>query len=107
VPWITRRLELGVPQTPLPPADLAIESRQALRGDLKAFYIDASVDACGVPLAELPFPEGASVAVIVRGQELIAPRGSTTLQEGDHVFVISRREDLPLVLLLFGRPVEE
>jgi potassium/hydrogen antiporter len=44
--------------------------------------------------------------LVVRGTELIAPRGATVLLPGDHVHVFCRREDRPFVELLFGRPSE-
>jgi cell volume regulation protein A len=40
--------------------------------------------------------------LIVRKDELIAPRGDTVLLVGDHVFVFCRPEDRPTVDLLFG-----
>ncbi len=57
-----------------------------------------------MPIAELPFPEDSAAALIVRGDELIAPKGGTILQPGDRVFVFSRPEDLPFLQLMFGRP---
>jgi cell volume regulation protein A len=60
-----------------------------------------------VPLAELDVPEGAAVALIVRGDRLIAPKGSTVLLPGDHVYLIAHEEDAPFIHLLFGRQEEE
>jgi cell volume regulation protein A len=45
--------------------------------------------------------------LIIRGRELIAPRGNTVLQAGDHVYVFCKREDKPLLLLLFGQEGED
>jgi cell volume regulation protein A len=41
--------------------------------------------------------------LIVRGSELIAPRGDTELRSGDHVYVFCRREDRGLIHLMFGQ----
>jgi cell volume regulation protein A len=46
------------------------------------------------------------VVLIVRGDELLAPRGNTVLLPGDHVYVFCRPEDRPFVGLLFGRMEE-
>jgi hypothetical protein len=35
------------------------------------------------------------------------PTPGTKLQAGDHVHVIARPEDRPLIQLMFGRPEEE
>jgi cell volume regulation protein A len=107
VAWATRRLGLGSRQPPAPQAVLAIESRVPLQGELMSFYIDDALVVCGVRLDELDFPEGASVALIVRGQQLIPPKGGTALLPGDHVYVVVQAEDRPLIQLMFGRPEEE
>jgi cell volume regulation protein A len=107
VAWATRRLGLESPQPPSPHALLAIESRVPLEGDLTPFYIDEALVVCGLRLDELDFPEGASVALIVRGDRLVAPKGTTRLELGDHVYVIAQDEDRPFIQLMFGRPEQE
>jgi cell volume regulation protein A len=57
-----------------------------------------------VPLADIPFPDGTAVTLIVRGRELVAPKGTTVLSPGDHVYVFARTEELALIQLMFGRP---
>jgi len=106
VAWATRRLGLGSPEPPAPHAVLAVESRVPLKGDLISLYIDDALVVSGVRLDELDFPEGASVALIVRGEELIPPKGSTVLKPGDHVYVVVQPEDRPLIQLMFGRQEE-
>lgn len=101
---VTRWLGLETAEPPAPQAVLEIESRQPLNGELLSFHVDEALVVTGVPLAELPFPEGAAVTMIVRGQELIAPKGQTALLPGDHVYVFARSEDRALVQLMFGRP---
>lgn len=105
VPWVTRKLGLQSRETPQPGATLEIESRGPLRGELLSFYVDEMLAVSGVPMAELPFPEGSAATMIVRGNDLIAPRGDTKLEPGDHVYVLCRRkEDRPMIYLMFGRP---
>jgi cell volume regulation protein A len=107
VPWVTRRLGLESGEPPPPRAVLEIESMQPLKGELLSFYIDPALVVAGVPIAELPFPDGAAATLIVRGQELVAPKGATVLLPGDHVYVFARPEDRPFIQLMFGRPEEE
>jgi cell volume regulation protein A len=40
--------------------------------------------------------------LIVRGPELVAARGPTVLQPGDHVYIFFRPEDRAYMELLFG-----
>jgi cell volume regulation protein A len=107
VAWATRRLGLQSREPPAPQALLGIESRVPLKGELMSFYIDEALVVCGVRLDELDFPEEASVVLIVRGDRLVPPKGATTLDPGDHVYVVTQTEDRPLIQLMFGRPEEE
>ena len=107
VAWATRRLGLHAPEPPAPQAVLAVESRMPLQGELLSFYIDEAVAVAGVALEELEFPDGAAVALIVRGDALIPAKGATVLRPGDHVYLIAQQEDLPLIRLMFGRAEAE
>jgi potassium/hydrogen antiporter len=104
VAWITRRLGLESSEPPAPPAVLQIESRTQLSGELLSFYIEERLAVAGLPLKEIPFPEGAAATLIIRGEDMIGPRGNTVLQPGDHVYVIVRPESRPMIQLMFGRP---
>jgi potassium/hydrogen antiporter len=107
VAWVTRRLGLQSNEPPAPHAVLAIESRQPLRGELMSFYIDEALVVNGISLEDLPLPDASAVTLIVRGDRLLPPTGSLTLQPGDHVHVITQPEDRAIVQLMFGRPEEE
>lgn len=100
----TRALGQEERARPAPAAVLEISSMQHLKGDLLSFHVDESLVVCGTPIRDIVFPDGAAVALVVRGQELVAARGNTELMPGDHVFVFCRREDRPFITLLFGRP---
>jgi potassium/hydrogen antiporter len=107
VPWVTRLLGLQSEEPPAPRAILEIESAQKLNGMLLSFYIDDALAVCGEPLAQLPFPDGVAVTMIVRGNDLIPPRGATQLLPGDHVYVLVTPEHEGFVQLIFGRPEAE
>ena len=100
----TRLFKLEEDAPPTPSAVMQVEAAQALNADLISFYVTPAIAAAGVSLADLPFPEGAAVSMIVRGNDLIPPKGSTVLEPGDHVYVITKSEDLSEIQLLFGKP---
>jgi cell volume regulation protein A len=106
VPWMARRLALEAKEPPAPPALLEISSTRPLRGDLLSYYVDEALDVAGTPVAAIPFPEGVSVALILRDDALLAPKPETILEVGDHVYVVASAEERPFVQLLFGRPEE-
>lgn len=106
IPLLVRRLGLEGDEPPPPPAVLEIVSTQKLEGALLSFHVEEELDVCGVPLSEIPFPEGSAVTLILRGDQLIVPKGGTKLQPDDHVYVVTTPADRPFVQLLFGRPEE-
>ena len=42
--------------------------------------------------------------MIVRGRQLIAPKGDTRLEVGDHAYVLTKPDGVGMVQLLFGHP---
>lgn len=99
---VTRWLQLAVPEQPQPSAVLEINSAHPLTREIASFYIEPAVAVCGASLAEIRLPSSAAVMLIVRGQELVAARGPTVLQAGDHVYVFFQPEDRAYIGLLFG-----
>jgi potassium/hydrogen antiporter len=87
-----------------PRAVVEIFSTDPLEGEILSFHISPALVVAGAQIRDVPFPEGAYVVLIVRGTQLLPPRGSTTLAPGDHVHVFVRPQDRPLVDLLFGHP---
>lgn len=102
VRWLTRRLRLESRAPPPPPAVLEITSTSILKGEVMSFFIEPASTVAGATIADLPFPEASSALLIVRGSELVAARGPTVIQPGDHIYVFVRPEDRRLMLLLFG-----
>ena len=103
---VTRWLGVEAPEPPPASAVLEITSMQQLNGDVLAFYVDTASAVAHSAISDLPFPEGAAVMLLVRGNELVAARGPTRLEPGDHVYVFCRPEDRPFVQLMFGRSEE-
>lgn len=106
VRWVGRRLRLTDEEPPTPEAVLEIDSTQPLDVELITFLVAPASAVCGAHIADIPFPERSSAMLVVRGSELLAAKGDTELQAGDHVFVFCPRDDVPTVRLLFGREAE-
>jgi cell volume regulation protein A len=103
----TRWFGMDADEPPKPHALLELESMTPLKGELMTFYVDEALAVAGAPLSDLPFPDGAAAALIIRHDEMIPPRGTTVLMPGDHIYVFARPEDRHFMLLMFGRPEEE
>lgn len=104
IPWLMRKLRLESDEPPPPPAVLEIVSTHPLSGILLSFYVDEALDVTGIPLREIPFPEGTAITLILRDDAILVPKGHSVLQAGDHVYVATAPADRPFVQLLFGRP---
>jgi cell volume regulation protein A len=104
--WAARRLGLEVPGPPPPKAVLEILSTRQLGGEVLSFYVEPASAVAGSRISDLPFPEGSAVMLVVRGRDLVAARGRTVLQPGDHVYVFAPGAEKPFVQLLFGRAEE-
>jgi cell volume regulation protein A len=105
--WAARQLGLAVQSAPSPRAVLEINSTQRLAGEVISFYVEPASAVAGSRISELTIPEGSAVMLVVRGRELLAARGRTVLQPGDHVYVFTSPGDKPFVQLLFGRQEED
>jgi cell volume regulation protein A len=107
VKWATKLFGVEADEPPRAHAVLELESMKPVKGEMLTFYIDEALAVAGVPLQDLPFPDGAAASLIIRGDEMIPPKGSTVLLPGDHIYLFAKPEDKQFILLMFGRPEEE
>lgn len=105
--WAARWLGVGSPAPPSPRAQLEIVSTQRLAGEVMSFYVEPASAVAGSRISDLPIPDGSAVMLVVRGRELVAARGRTVLQPGDHVYLFTPPQERPFVQLLFGRQEQD
>lgn len=70
-------------------------------GEAIAFAVGAQSPAVGRPLAEVNFPEGSIVAAVVRGRDVVVPRGDDVLQVGDTAIVFALPDAIREVTEIF------
>lgn len=92
LPGLASRLGLEEPNPPVPAVSLELLALRDVNAQILSYLVADESKLAGKALRDVPLPEGAVVAMIVRGGTMIAPRGSTELKRGDHVFVISRAD---------------
>ncbi len=71
------------------------------RIQMRRIEVEPGASAVGRPLQQVPFPRGALLASIRRGDDLIVPHGSDTVQAGDHVTIIGATGDIGRIQALF------
>jgi cell volume regulation protein A len=89
LPILATRLELQEPQPPAPAVSLELMSLRDIHADIVDYLVVPSSPLLGKTVQELHLPEGAILAMISRGNKLVAPRGPTELQAHDHLFIIA------------------
>lgn len=58
------------------------------------FAVNKSTENLGIALKDLVLKRGILIAVIVRGEQVIIPDGSSWLQEGDSVIIVTREHTI-------------
>jgi cell volume regulation protein A len=107
VAWLARRLGLAGPERPVPAASVELVSLRALPGEFRWYFVSQASAVAEAFVRDLSLPAGCSVTLVVRGSEVIAPRGSTALLPGDEVCVFAFPSSWPLLDLVFGGALDE
>lgn len=102
LPGVASLLGLRRPARREPPVTLEITSLRHVEGDIVDYLVVEGSKAAGRAIRDISFPEGAVVAMVSRGEDVIPPRGSTRLEPGDHAFLVLRPDVRGLVDRLFA-----
>jgi len=80
-----------------------IISSQLIQGQAELVEIFASshMAILHVPLSNLKLPEGAIIAAIHRGSNVIIPKGDTVIRDGDRVIIMCLLSEIPQLEKLF------
>ncbi|TVR14186.1 MAG: potassium/proton antiporter [Planctomycetota bacterium] len=106
VGWFTHRLGLKAFAPPTPSAVLEIDALESFSKQVRSFFIHDVAPVVGTRIADIPFPDDTSALMIVRGSDLITPKGATIILAGDHVYVLCQERDITLLQLMMGTPEE-
>jgi potassium/hydrogen antiporter len=101
LPTFARWLGLQEPARVLPSVSLELLSLRDVDAEVVDYVITPDSPMAGRTVEAIGLPDGAIVAAVARGGTLIAPKGPTLLQAGDHLFVISRMPQRDSVDRLF------
>jgi cell volume regulation protein A len=99
--WAARRLRLVTNAVPAP-APLEVAGAWSSL-ELEEFVVSPDHAISGSAVRELGLPREALVAVVVRGDDAIPPRGSTVLEPDDALFVLVSRDKRPELEDVFER----
>jgi cell volume regulation protein A len=101
LPTFARWLRLQEPVRAIPSVSLELLSLRDVDADVVDYVITPDSPVAGRTVEAIGLPDGAIVAAVLRDGTLIAPKGPTLVQAGDHLFVISRTPQRDSVDRLF------
>lgn len=107
VTWLARKLDLADPEPPAPPASVELFSHGDYPGQFVWYQLSPQSAAAGAQVRDLPLPTNTVVSLVLRGPDVVPPRGETPLLPDDHICLFTHADDLAFLDLLFGRPTEE
>jgi len=99
---LARGLGLNMPSQAPPPLEVELGSWDVYDGEVLLFRVEETSPWRGQLLRDLPLPAEALAMLIVRGNELVSPRGSTALAAGDYVYLFAKAKDRAAVERIFG-----
>jgi potassium/hydrogen antiporter len=94
---LARRLGVAEESRPSDRSPVEVGAVRALGGDVLEYDVEQSDALVGTRIAELRLPEPAVLMLIVRDDQAIPPRGNTTIEAGDRVYIFARSEARPEV----------
>jgi trk system potassium uptake protein TrkA len=75
-------------------------------GEILEIEASESIGIINVPLRDLNLPHGILVCAILRGEEVVIPRGDNVIKAGDHVIILAMQGKASKVEKLFSAPVD-
>ncbi len=73
------------------------------RAEVLEFDIKPETKIIGTPLKDVDFPKGSIVGIVLRGEEVIIPRGNYIAALGDRVIIFTLPEAVRKVEMILGQ----
>jgi trk system potassium uptake protein TrkA len=80
---------------------MTVATLKGIDAEAIEFKVSKSAEIAHKTLAELPFPPGGIIGTIIRGDEILIPRGEDMVLPGDEVIVFALPEALPEIEKFF------
>ncbi|MDG5786333.1 potassium/proton antiporter [Evansella sp. AB-P1] len=96
IPLLAKNLKLTQPAKTTPEHVIELSSIGKTNAEIVEFFIDKNNLNTEKFIVDLPLPKNVLINAIIRKKELIPPHGKTKIYAGDTLFVLVKKEDLPL-----------
>ena len=58
------------------------------------FIVGSKIKCVGMPLSQIPIKDGVLVAAILRGTDIIVPKGDTVIELNDHIVIVVKNRKI-------------
>lgn len=99
---MARLLKLDAPLLPQRRYPLEYVPAVKSKSDLVELEVKPGSPIIGKRIMDLAWPDSALVVLISRGEDFLAPRGATMIEQGDSLLVLTAIEELPAVRIAMG-----
>lgn len=93
LPMVARWLKLAIPEREKQLTKTDIELSDSIKQMLSEIVVPAECSSVGKKIVELGLPQTILISIIKRGDKFITPTGSTELESGDRLFVLTENKD--------------
>jgi len=93
LPLVARLLHLTLPANLKQRTVPDLELSETVKSSLTQVVIDENCSTAGMQIVELGFPKTTSISFIQRGEKYITPNGSTVIQPGDILYILSENPE--------------
>ena len=86
-------LHLILPESIKPRTNVDLERFESIKSHLHEILIPKNAEIVGKEIVEIGFPKTAIISFIRRNHNFITPSGSTVIEAGDKLFVLSENNE--------------
>lgn len=58
------------------------------------FIVGSKIKCVGMPLSQIPIKDGVLVAAILRGTDIMVPKGDTVIELNDHIVIVVKNRKI-------------
>lgn len=105
LPYMSKKLELALPQSDAASHPLDYEITDSFKSEMTEVRVDVGSTADGAKIVEMNIPHSVMVILVYRDGKYFAPKGSTKIQSGDVLTLMSEnRKDVESIMMMCSNP---
>jgi potassium/hydrogen antiporter len=107
IPLFARLAKVDAPLVRQRRYPIDFDNSEGMDLQLIDLFVPYGADAAGKTILELNFPKDSLITLISRNEKFIMPGGTTLLQEGDVLLILTNRENMANVQAILSKQKEE